>query len=61
MMDYQKFCGILNKHIFEGEKRELLKKVADWPERFVGRKVKRGSEYYLGGEKYVRKRNKDAN
>ncbi len=36
MMDYQKFCGILNKHIFEGEKRELLKKVADWPERFIG-------------------------
>lgn len=36
MMDYQKFCGILNKHIFEGEKRGLLKKVADRPERFIG-------------------------
>jgi len=36
MMDYSKFCGILNKHIFEGEKRELLKKVADRPERFIG-------------------------
>jgi len=36
MMDYSKFCAILNKHIFEGEKRELLKKVADSPERFIG-------------------------
>lgn len=36
MMDYSKFCAILNKHIFEGEKRELLKKVADVPERFIG-------------------------
>jgi len=36
MMDYSKFCEILNKHIFEGEKRELLKKVADRPERFIG-------------------------
>ena len=35
-MDYSKFCEILNKHIFEGEKRELLKKVADRPERFIG-------------------------
>lgn len=36
MMDYSKFCEILNTHIFEGEKRELLKKVADRPERFIG-------------------------
>ena len=35
-MDYKKFCNILNKHIFEGEKRELLKKIADRPERFIG-------------------------
>jgi len=36
MMDYSKFCEILNKHIFEGEKRELLKKLAENPERFIG-------------------------
>jgi len=36
MMDYSKFCEILNKHIFKGEKREILKKVADRPERFIG-------------------------
>ena len=35
-MNYDKFCQILNKHIFEGEKRELLKKIADRPERFIG-------------------------
>ena len=36
MIDYSKFCEILNKHIFEGEKRELLKKIAEHPERFIG-------------------------
>ena len=35
-MNYNKFCEILNKHIFEGEKKELLRKLADRPERFVG-------------------------
>uniref|UniRef100_A0A7V6CDK9 type II site-specific deoxyribonuclease n=1 Tax=Thermodesulfobacterium geofontis TaxID=1295609 RepID=A0A7V6CDK9_9BACT len=35
-MNYSKFCEILNKHIFECEKRELLKKIADHPERFIG-------------------------
>lgn len=35
-MNYDKFCKILNKHIFEGEKKELLKKIADNPERFIG-------------------------
>jgi len=35
-MDYKKFCSILNKHIFEGEKKELLKKIANSPERFIG-------------------------
>lgn len=35
-MNYEKFCTILNKHIFEGEKKELLKKLADRPERFIG-------------------------
>ncbi len=35
-MNYEKFCEILNKHIFEGEKKELLQKIADRPERFIG-------------------------
>jgi len=35
-MRYEQFCDILNKHIFEGERRKLLKKIADHPERFVG-------------------------
>lgn len=35
-MDYQKFCTILNKHIFEGEKKELLQRIATYPERFIG-------------------------
>lgn len=35
-MDYKKFCSILNRHIFEGEKRELLKNIAERPERFIG-------------------------
>lgn len=35
-MDYKKFCLILNTHIFEGEKRELLKNIAERPERFIG-------------------------
>ena len=35
-MDYKRFCSILNKHIFEGEKRELLKNIAERPERFIG-------------------------
>ena len=35
-MNHKEFCRILNKHIFEGEKRELLRKIADRPERFVG-------------------------
>lgn len=35
-MDYKKFCSILNTHIFEGEKRELLKNIAERPERFIG-------------------------
>jgi hypothetical protein len=35
-MNYEKFCKILNKHIFESEKKELLQKIADKPERFIG-------------------------
>jgi len=36
MIDYSKFCKILNKHIFWGEKRELLERLAKYPERFIG-------------------------
>ncbi|MFZ5365710.1 MAG: HpyAIV family type II restriction enzyme [Patescibacteria group bacterium] len=35
-MNYQRFCAILNKHIFEGEKVELLRNIAKNPERFMG-------------------------
>ena len=35
-MNYSKFSAILNKHIFEGEKKELLIKLAKNPERFIG-------------------------
>lgn len=35
-MNYRKFSAILNKHIFEGEKKELLRRIADRPERFIG-------------------------
>jgi len=35
-MNYEDFCTILNKHIFKGEKKELLRKIAENPERFIG-------------------------
>jgi len=35
-MDYKRFVEILNRHIFEGEKKDLLKKLAERPERFIG-------------------------
>jgi hypothetical protein len=35
-MNYERFCTILNKHIFEGEKKELLRRIAENPERFIG-------------------------
>jgi len=35
-MNYEKFCAILNKHIFEGERKELLRKISENPERFIG-------------------------
>jgi hypothetical protein len=35
-MNYEKFCKILNRHIFEGEKKELLQRIVDAPERFIG-------------------------
>ena len=35
-MNYEKFCMILNKHIFEGERKDLLRRMAENPERFIG-------------------------
>ncbi len=35
-MDYKKFETILNKHIFSDEKVELLRKIAERPERYIG-------------------------
>lgn len=35
-MKYEKFCSILNKHIFKDEQKELLRKIVDSPERFIG-------------------------
>ena len=35
-MNYERFKEILNRHIFEGEKIDLLKKLAERPERFIG-------------------------
>ncbi|OYT41839.1 restriction endonuclease [Candidatus Pacearchaeota archaeon ex4484_26] len=35
-MKFERFCKILNKHIFEGEKIELLRKIAVRPERYIG-------------------------
>jgi hypothetical protein len=35
-MNYENFSTILNKHIFEGEKKELLRRIAGAPERFIG-------------------------
>ncbi|MBI5573938.1 MAG: restriction endonuclease [Elusimicrobia bacterium] len=35
-MNYENFAKILNEHLFSKEKNELLKKIADWPERFIG-------------------------
>lgn len=35
-MNYQEFCKILTRHIFENEKKELLRALATHPERFTG-------------------------
>lgn len=35
-MNYLKFCNILNKHIFENEKNQLLQNIVEYPERFIG-------------------------
>jgi len=35
-MEYEEFSDILNQHIFEGEKGDLIRKIAKYPSRFVG-------------------------
>lgn len=35
-MNYQKVSQILNAHIFDGDKRSLIQKVAEYPERYIG-------------------------
>lgn len=35
-MDYEKFAAILNRHVFGGTLEELLKRLVEHPERFVG-------------------------
>jgi len=35
-MNYKKFSAILNKHILLNEKKEVLKSIANNPERFIG-------------------------
>jgi hypothetical protein len=35
-MNCEKFCAILSRQIFEGEKKELLRRIAECPERFIG-------------------------
>lgn len=35
-MDYSGFCDILNRHIFETSKRDLIEKVSKYPDRYVG-------------------------
>jgi len=35
-MNYNEVVRILNQHIFEGEKANLLRKIADKPERYIG-------------------------
>jgi hypothetical protein len=35
-MNYKKFSAILNKHILLNEKKEVLKSLANNPERFIG-------------------------
>jgi hypothetical protein len=35
-MEYSVFCGILNKQIFESSRPDLIKKVAKYPDRYIG-------------------------
>lgn len=35
-MDYNEFVTLINRHVFDGDKRDLLRKIAEHPERYVG-------------------------
>lgn len=35
-LEYETFAGIMNKHIFQSERQDLLRTLVDYPERFVG-------------------------
>ena len=35
-MDYSIFCDILNKQIFESSKRDLIEKISNYPDRYIG-------------------------
>jgi lantibiotic modifying enzyme len=35
-MEYDIFCGILNKQIFESSKRDLIEKISNYPDRYIG-------------------------
>jgi hypothetical protein len=35
-MQYSVFCKILNKQIFENSKRDLVEKIAEYPDRYIG-------------------------
>jgi Holliday junction resolvase-like predicted endonuclease len=35
-MEYNIFCNILNKQIFESSKQDLIEKIANYPDRYVG-------------------------
>ena len=35
-MEYKLFRNILDKQIFESSKRDLLEKIAEYPERYIG-------------------------
>jgi hypothetical protein len=35
-MGYNIFCGILNKQIFDSSKRDLIEKISNYPDRYVG-------------------------
>ncbi|MDR2602467.1 MAG: hypothetical protein LBC53_08480 [Spirochaetaceae bacterium] len=35
-MDYNIFCEILNKQIFDSSKHDLIKKISNYPDRYAG-------------------------
>ena len=35
-VEYSVFCGVLNKQIFDSSKRDLIEKISNYPDRYVG-------------------------